>query len=77
MARLQLVHGYPLVRGVDKRLTFVPHREPEFSGGDADGGESKYNPFEAQLIVRLVRYLLQQGYDPAEVRALRTVALRL
>lgn len=58
----------PAPRGLQDRVIFISHSYPEGSlGGVADrndiGGKgSKQNPFEVQLVLRIVRYLGQQGY---------------
>lgn len=65
-----VVHHPPL-KGVACRLAFVDHREHEegevkSSGFWVKGYEfqSKVNRHEVQMVVAIVCYLLQQGYDP-------------
>ncbi|KAF7561335.1 hypothetical protein G7046_g2807 [Stylonectria norvegica] len=56
------------IRGLPSRVTFVHHEQPEEEMGDV--GErrdpsikgSKRNLFEAQMVLKMVRYLGQQGY---------------
>ena len=55
------VASYPDVRGVPDNLLFIDHANLE-SGAD-DLATTKSNPFEAQLCVEIVRYLLLQGKD--------------
>lgn len=45
---------------------FLDHDHPE-GGGDGGEGRSKFNPWEAQFVVALTRYLLMQGYAPGGV----------
>lgn len=58
----------PLVKGLQDRVIFVNHEHPEeaFSAisdkRDPTAKASKQNEFEAQMVLRLVRYLAQQGY---------------
>jgi SpoVK/Ycf46/Vps4 family AAA+-type ATPase len=60
--------SHPPVRGMKHRLFFLDHREPETvqdAHGEASG--SKTNAHEAAVLVRLARYLLQQGYMPSHL----------
>ncbi|OJK04769.1 hypothetical protein ASPACDRAFT_56208 [Aspergillus aculeatus ATCC 16872] len=58
----------PAPRGLQDRVIFIDHRHPEGSFGgvadrnDSGGKASKQNAFEVQLVLRIVRYLGQQGY---------------
>ncbi|KAF4975042.1 hypothetical protein FZEAL_8111 [Fusarium zealandicum] len=61
-------HGRAPIRGLRNRVTFVHHEHPEDTM--ADVGErrdptakaSKRNPFEAEMVLKTIRYLSQQGY---------------
>ena len=46
---------YPDVRGVYKNVQFITHSHQESSD---DGILSKFNDFEAQMIIRFTKYLL-------------------
>lgn len=55
------------VRGLTSRVTFVHHEYSEDMGGSVDdwtltSKTSRRNKHEAQLVLKLVRYLGQQGY---------------
>lgn len=56
------------VDGLDGRVVFVNHDKPETSNGglmdrrDHGAKSSKENLFEAEMILKTVRYLAQQGY---------------
>ncbi|KAM3466603.1 hypothetical protein NHJ6243_000658 [Beauveria neobassiana] len=58
----------PAVRGMRDRVTFVHHSHPEGNIGDcgdrfeSDQKTSKQNRFEAEMILKTVKYLGQQGY---------------
>ncbi|KAL2074253.1 hypothetical protein VTL71DRAFT_8031 [Oculimacula yallundae] len=55
-------------RGVQGRVVFVNHTHPEIEATeivdrrDPETTNSSRNPFEAKMVLRLVRYLCQQGY---------------
>ncbi|KAL4988395.1 P-loop containing nucleoside triphosphate hydrolase protein [Aspergillus falconensis] len=55
-------------RGLQNRVMFIDHSQPEgllhgVSDRDGDSGKgSKQNPFEVKLVLKIVRYLGQQGY---------------
>jgi superfamily I DNA and/or RNA helicase len=54
------------MRGFRDNVIFVNHSHPELELNGArelrDGTSSKQNEFEAQMILKCVRYLAQQGY---------------
>ena len=56
------------IRGVHSNVIFVDHTNPEdddsLIGDRADGGtkSSKQNTYEVQMVLKIVRYLGQQGY---------------
>ena len=58
----------PAIRGLRDRVVFVNHSHPEGAVNEIrdgqDGGQktSKENKFEAEMILKTVRYLGQQGY---------------
>ncbi|CBF78777.1 hypothetical protein AN7246.2 [Aspergillus nidulans FGSC A4] len=55
-------------RGLQNRVVFIDHSQPEgflhgVSDRDGDGGKgSKQNTFEVKLVLKIVKYLGQQGY---------------
>ena len=61
------VEQYKSVKGVSKNMFFVQHEFPET--GDANL-LSHANEHEANFIVALCRYFLQQGYDPTQITIL-------
>ncbi|KAI5994799.1 P-loop containing nucleoside triphosphate hydrolase protein [Pisolithus albus] len=61
------------IRGVQSNVIFVNHNHPEdednrISDG-ADGGSttSKQNTYEVKMVLRIVRYLAQQGYGSDKI----------
>ncbi|KAH6889821.1 P-loop containing nucleoside triphosphate hydrolase protein [Thelonectria olida] len=55
------------IRGLRNRVTFVHHEHHEDKGSSGDDWDlavraSKQNKYEAQMVLKLVRYLGQQGY---------------
>lgn len=58
----------PAIEGLRDRVIFINHEHPEteqpqiMDKGDAGMKASKQNEFEAVMILRMVRYLAQQGY---------------
>ncbi|KAL2851568.1 hypothetical protein BJY01DRAFT_232841 [Aspergillus pseudoustus] len=60
--------NHPAVRGLQDRVIFIEHTHPEndFRGvsDQRDDGTkgSKRNVFEVQLVLKIIRYLSQQGY---------------
>lgn len=65
--------GHLEIRGVQARVVFAHHEQPENDLTDVadmrDGGSpsSKRNTFEAQMVVKMVRYLIQQGYKSENI----------
>ncbi|KAM3560257.1 hypothetical protein ARSEF4850_003737 [Beauveria asiatica] len=63
----------PQIRGLRDRVTFVNHHEPESSANDlgdrldANQTSSKENKFEAQMILKTVKFLAQQGYKTKNI----------
>ena len=53
-----------MVRGMQKRIFFLNHSHPEEPISDL---KSHKNQFEAEFVVRLVQYFLQQDYEPSQV----------
>ena len=59
----------PQLRGLQDNVIFVSHNHPELNGNSFTRSEdenvkaSKENEFEARMVLKLVRYLGQQGYD--------------
>lgn len=63
----------PSIRGLDERVIFVNHANPEMQDDiltdrrDPGAKASKENHFEAQMVVKTVRYLAQQGYKTKDM----------
>ncbi|EHK17219.1 uncharacterized protein TRIVIDRAFT_210598 [Trichoderma virens Gv29-8] len=61
-------HSYQPIRGLQKRVVFVHHEHPEellnnvSDRRDPTSKASKKNTFEAQMVLKTVKYLSQQGY---------------
>ncbi|KAG9497512.1 hypothetical protein J7337_010373 [Fusarium musae] len=57
-----------LIRGLKSRVTFVHHERPEDTMDDVaerrdpTAKATKRNPYEAMMVLRMVRYLSQNGY---------------
>nr|XP_018911148.1 PREDICTED: NFX1-type zinc finger-containing protein 1-like [Bemisia tabaci] len=66
-------HGRPNLRGFSDNIIFVNHSEPETElsvareFGDLKATTSKQNRFEAQMTLKCVRYLGQQGYTSEDI----------
>ena len=62
----------PDIRGVQSNVIFVNHAHPEdkdtriANRGDA-GSSSKRNTYEAEMVLKIVRYLKQQGYKNTDM----------
>lgn len=58
----------PKIKGLDGRVIFMNHNQPEtlnkglMDRRDNGAKFTKENPFEAEMILKTVRYLAQQGY---------------
>ena len=63
------VKHYEHVLGIGKDLFFIDHHAPEKSNPDGDM-RSHANYHEADYLVALCRYLLKQGYSPAQITIL-------
>ncbi|XP_034243136.1 NFX1-type zinc finger-containing protein 1-like [Thrips palmi] len=63
------VRNFPSVRGVTKNVFFLNHTRREEEVKDA---QSFQNSHEANMVSGLVKYLLQQGYDPSKITVLST-----
>lgn len=63
----------PALRGFQDNVIFVSHGYPEVNAGkiadrrDGDAKSSKENAFEADMVLRCVRYLGQQGYGTDDI----------
>ncbi|KAL9620613.1 MAG: hypothetical protein Q9160_004867 [Pyrenula sp. 1 TL-2023] len=63
----------PLLRGFQKRVIFVDHKERELDTTaiadrhDAGVKSSKKNAFEVEMVLKCVRYLAQQGYGTDQI----------
>ncbi|XP_059169638.1 NFX1-type zinc finger-containing protein 1-like [Physella acuta] len=60
---------YDHVRGVEKDIFFINHKEKEARVEDT---KSKANTHEAKFAVALCRYFLLQGYEPTQITILAT-----
>lgn len=66
-------HDRPVIRGLQNRVIFVNHGKQEDSDNsikdrrDPTLKESKKNPFEAEMVLRCVKYLGQQGYSNNQI----------
>lgn len=58
----------PHVRGVAQDVLFLNHEDYEVHAADGDN-KTKINTKEAARVVAIVKYLMQQGYEPDQVRA--------
>ncbi|EIW77517.1 P-loop containing nucleoside triphosphate hydrolase protein [Coniophora puteana RWD-64-598 SS2] len=60
--------GRANIRGVQNNIVFIDHSHPEDTDtriadkADGDSSSSKQNTYEVQMILKIVRYLAQQGY---------------
>ncbi|KAK6440096.1 hypothetical protein LTR95_003679 [Oleoguttula sp. CCFEE 5521] len=60
------------LRGLCSRMTFIDHRKPELAAmqvadrRDEGTSVSKENEWESSMILKIVRYLAQQGYGTAD-----------
>ena len=63
----------PVLRGFQDNVLFVSHRHPEVNADriadrrDGDAKSSKENAYEADMVLRCVRYLGQQGYGTEDM----------
>ncbi|KAK3386657.1 P-loop containing nucleoside triphosphate hydrolase protein [Podospora didyma] len=68
-----MTYGREPIRGLQDHVVFVNHGKLEDSDKsikdrrDPDVKESKRNPFEAELILRIVKYFGQQGYSSKQL----------
>jgi hypothetical protein len=65
----------PQMRGFQDRVIFFDHEHPEqlqdnllADRRDHGATKSKRNHFEAEMVLKVVRYLAQQGYGTDKVR---------
>lgn len=63
----------PDIRGVQSNIIFVNHAHPEdeetriADRKDAGSTSSKQNTYEAEMVLKMVRYLKQQGYKSTDM----------
>jgi hypothetical protein len=63
----------PNLRGVPDNVVFINHSRPEDNNRqfedrrDMGSKTSKQNAFEVEMVLKIVRYLLQQGYKTEEL----------
>eukprot|EP01033_Poteriospumella_lacustris_P015308 gene15308-10946_t len=57
------------IRGMSRNVAFITHSAPESGGEDSLGLKtlSKTNNFEVEMILSMVKYLLQQGYQKGDI----------
>ncbi|XP_071958540.1 NFX1-type zinc finger-containing protein 1-like [Antedon mediterranea] len=60
---------YGNIKGVSSNMFFIEHNQLETAVNDT---LSKSNIFEAEFLVNLCKYLIQQGYKPSEITILTT-----
>ena len=66
-------HQRPNIRGVHSNIIFVDHNHPEDDDAfvadlaDEDTKSSKRNTYEVQMVLKIVRYLAQQGYKSEDI----------
>jgi hypothetical protein len=65
--------GRPALRGFQDNVIFISHKSPEINADkiadrrDGDAKSSKENVYEADMVLRCVRYLGQQGYGTEDI----------
>lgn len=65
--------GRPNLRGFQSNVVFVSHTRPELNAvkiadrRDGDAKSSKENLYEAEMVLKCVRYLSQQGYGTEDI----------
>jgi hypothetical protein len=63
----------PNLRGVRDNIVFIDHTKPEDDNKDLadrrdmNAKSSKQNTFEVEMVLKIVRYLIQQGYKTEEL----------
>lgn len=58
------------IRGLQRNVVFIDHRNAESNFKDLnrnEAGASKQNLFEAEMTLRIVKYLAQQGYGSEDI----------
>ncbi|KAL6903161.1 P-loop containing nucleoside triphosphate hydrolase protein [Trichoderma evansii] len=66
-------HNREKIRGLRERVVFVHHEQPEEQFGsiadrqDPSSKASKKNTFEADMVLKTVKYLSQQGYSSEDI----------
>ena len=76
-------HGRPDLRGFRDNIIFVNHNHPEVdqshdaTSEDFATSSSRRNDFEAAMVVKIVRYLAQQGYGTEKVVVLTAYLAQL
>ena len=66
----------PPIRGLQNTIIFIDHNHPEdedsslFDPKYVGATTSKRNKFEIDMVVKIVRYLKQQGYNSSEITVL-------
>ncbi|KAH7096945.1 P-loop containing nucleoside triphosphate hydrolase protein [Auriculariales sp. MPI-PUGE-AT-0066] len=68
--------GRPNLRGITDNVVFITHLHPEdelegvAEARDCGAKSSKQNTFEVQMVLKIIKYLAQQGYSTDEVAVL-------
>ena len=68
------VRNYPAIKGVSSNMFFIDHDKREKEIQDS---HSKVNDHEVDFLVELCRFLLKQGYKPAQITIISTYAGQL
>ncbi|XP_064640667.1 NFX1-type zinc finger-containing protein 1-like [Lineus longissimus] len=63
------VKAYPSIRGIQSNVVYLDHDRPENGSSDS---RSHSNDFEADFVVGLCKYFLQQEYEPSQITILTT-----
>lgn len=68
------VKEYEIIRGVKYPVYFFNHNYPEMKSSDdkekSKESQSKKNYFESKMIVRFIKYLMQNGYEGKDITVL-------
>jgi hypothetical protein len=63
----EVVLEYKNIQGMESNLFFINHTQNE---SEVEGLKSPKNDYEALMLAKLAKYLLQQGYAPSEITVL-------
>ncbi|XP_072013323.1 NFX1-type zinc finger-containing protein 1-like [Amphiura filiformis] len=68
------VRNFDDIKGVESNVFFIDHDKVE---SYIDDTKSHSNPHEADFLIALARYFIQQGYDPSQITILTTYTAQL